>query len=97
MLTHQRVAEAAATLSPAVAEEGADVEGQEDDPHGRPDHQILEPELARVGDCIVAVLFKVLSLHQLYCTEWLCQSRSRFFLKLLQLLEYTNTLGLAPL
>ena len=49
--THQWIAEAAAALSPAVPEEGADVEGQEDDPHRRPDHEVLEPELARVRDC----------------------------------------------
>lgn len=44
--TYNWVTETAATLSPAVAKKGAQVEGQKGDPDRGPGHQVVKAELA---------------------------------------------------
>ena len=48
--THDWVTKATAALPPAVAKEGADVEGQESQPNGSARHQVMKAKLTRVID-----------------------------------------------
>jgi hypothetical protein len=49
-LTHHWITKTAATLSPAVSEESADVEGKKGQPHRRSGHQVMKAKLARISD-----------------------------------------------
>ncbi len=52
IITHEGIAQAAAALPVAVAEEPEEVEGEEGHPDCAASHQVVEAEFARVRDCI---------------------------------------------
>ena len=50
IITHEGIAQAAAALSVAVAQEPEEVEGEEGHPDCAAGHQVVEAEFARVRD-----------------------------------------------